>query len=124
MLNPTPPAEQKLVTALGWMREIDNVFEAFREDQPEWYELRKTSFELLLLRKLEYLRTYGAERCVCVTVHPNSLTNDIDFALMWAEPQKGPFMNGLLHWNGPLPGQALTMEKLQEASSWEWSVHT
>jgi hypothetical protein len=123
MLNPTPTAEKQLVTALRWMRDIDDMFESFRGDQPEWFDLRKTSFELLLLRQLEYLRTYGTDRRIAVTMNPNTIGCDLDFSLLWAEPDRGPFMNGLLHWNGPLPGK-LTMEMLQEAPTWEWSVHT
>lgn len=125
MLNPTQPGEERITTALLWMREIDRAFDSIREEYPEFYAKRACSFELMLHRQLHYLRTYDNAKGVCVSLHPDSIRGtDLNLSLIWATAGAGPFMTGLLHWSGPVPGTPLTLALFTEAATWEWSVHT
>lgn len=138
MISLTEAAEFRLEQTLEWMRELDKL--------GEHCELR-TTYELGLLRKLNYLRTYGLFKTkdngvryvdsqdeILVILTPDSLNQaGHNFGVIWKHHgERAPFMSGLLFWNGPnrtdpmdlLHGVHPQFDMAVNGLSWEWSVHT
>ncbi|MFA6132411.1 MAG: hypothetical protein WC869_00190 [Phycisphaerae bacterium] len=130
MLALTDEGELRLERVLEWMRELDQL--ARHLELPGGHELN-------LLRKLNYLRTYGLIKAkpngtryvdtnneVKVILTPDPLTS-LSFGVVWREQgELRPFMTGLLHWSGPAECLTVALQDIykEKGATWEWSVHT
>lgn len=138
MLTLTEAAEFRLEQTIDWMRELDELGKHCE---------MSTRYELGLLRKLNYLRTYGlfktkdngvryvdAQSEMNVVLMPDCISQaGHNFGVVWKQPgDREPFMTGLLHWNGPnrteptdlLNGVTPSFDIRVNGLQWEWSVHT
>jgi len=138
MLNITEAAEFKLEQTFDWMAELDKL--AKHCDLPGGYEL-------MLHRKINYLRTYGLFKTkpngvryvdsqdeMHVILVPDSLAvANHNFGIIWKMPgDREPHMTGLLYWNGPnrtdptdlMNGVTPAFDIQEKGHTWEWSVHT
>lgn len=130
MIHLSAAGELKLSDVLTWMRDLDGQ----RTDRGEL-----ATYEIQLLRKLNYLRTYGQRQSnangdavfteddqMVVHLHPDNIDTD-NFGLTWIKKGSTAVpICGLLHWSGPArcdAGKPWPADG-EKGVKWEWSIHT